>query len=1072
MDQKYIDEWECACVLLMHNRSGMQGSHFSGDLSNRWSCENFQECFILKKNQQKNALHIENKMTNSFVDVQPSSKRLCLDVLQSHPKTNKENYICNESMYENKTKGLHSFQKSLFKEKKNQSSVNKEHYSLDQLTSCELADVPKTGLCNDALKQESFNNTRNKNSCTSSPIYRNTNVQVNTFWKENDFNLNGLPTLSHPVALNDAVFLDLKEKETELSNSEKETVSQQIEKTLPTKLETSCPPNIVKDYLNEQAAVCEKSRKEDVLLPNTSNSLETNDLQNMGSWIHPSEPETSDRLSCFLNLSPKQLANMLLESVGFSNDSTLCIEKSSGGNSSQTVKSLAPLQAAPSLAAATSAAATLLGFSPNDSCINNTFIKPTLLNETFGFYSDLSSQTSTNSVNPLNKQRNENFLLGDVSSRSYIESQQVVVEEHGPTSSKGSYVEEIHLKNVSHEERPLTEKEYFSSPSKNIYSHTTLENVEEKSFIFPLREANSDSHKSSTCSDNLVSFKNPSESLIWSNTSYSLPQGTQDLPYRSSSPCGSSKLTLSFPQNPPCSDMKETVVKKNVSVDSNEEQYALHVCKTNVTPSSSLNGMFTSSAPLIMENDSTRSTTKTSLPFPASSSFSETLEDGFQGDDDLWYRRPDVDDRCLEQLCDLVQLKKHEKNSKLFVEYERGVSFPLGEGGRELLRACLNVKGCKGRRLQGASVPVLLKLAYDWGLWNIAIRIKIERVTGDLCPKHEAFVRFKAMQSHLRKYLKREQMHTERDGTGQITDIRFEEMKYLTLGKEGREKLRTQLRRLHDRNPYCMDALLERYGFKYSELRNATVPQLLKMAHICCMWNEVIDACKKQEAKRDCRFVQKQDKIPVLSRHWMNTFSSKQNETSFPSIQSVCTKWAPTSTASVAFSSVPIGTLSSEPSNSPQQTHPSQYTETMLHSQTTRHSSSSNSTISPSKRHQSLETLPSLSSAFSAKHTENLFQSNETTPNHYATVDSNPLPCNADEQLKASMPQCSVNINEKSTYDKEKVDVNPLSQVASEYKDDIKEALVSNQHDYSRTSDRSYFRSVIHGQSICSITSY
>jgi hypothetical protein len=50
----------------------------------------------------------------------------------------------------------------------------------------------------------------------------------------------------------------------------------------------------------------------------------------------------------------------------------------------------------------------------------------------------------------------------------------------------------------------------------------------------------------------------------------------------------------------------------------------------------------------------------------------------------------------------------------LFVEYERGVSFPLGEGGRELLRACLNVKGCKGRRLQGASVPVLLKLAYDW----------------------------------------------------------------------------------------------------------------------------------------------------------------------------------------------------------------------------------------------------------------------------------------------------------------------------------------------------------------------
>lgn len=48
------------------------------------------------------------------------------------------------------------------------------------------------------------------------------------------------------------------------------------------------------------------------------------------------------------------------------------------------------------------------------------------------------------------------------------------------------------------------------------------------------------------------------------------------------------------------------------------------------------------------------------------------------------------------------------------MDYKEGVNFPLGEGGRELLRACLNTKGCKGRRLQGASVPVLLKLAKDW----------------------------------------------------------------------------------------------------------------------------------------------------------------------------------------------------------------------------------------------------------------------------------------------------------------------------------------------------------------------
>jgi hypothetical protein len=162
-----------------------------------------------------------------------------------------------------------------------------------------------------------------------------------------------------------------------------------------------------------------------------------------------------------------------------------------------------------------------------------------------------------------------------------------------------------------------------------------------------------------------VSFESPSETLIWSNTSFTLPHATQELSYCASSSCESSKGALSFSQSTPCTDIKDNVGKQNVSVDGNEKQYALHVCKTNATPTSSFNGMFTSPAPLMMENESTRSSTKTSFPFTPNSSFSEALEDGFQGDDDLWYRRPDVDDRCLEQLCDLVQLKKHEKNSKV-----------------------------------------------------------------------------------------------------------------------------------------------------------------------------------------------------------------------------------------------------------------------------------------------------------------------------------------------------------------------------------------------------------------------
>lgn len=43
----------------------------------------------------------------------------------------------------------------------------------------------------------------------------------------------------------------------------------------------------------------------------------------------------------------------------------------------------------------------------------------------------------------------------------------------------------------------------------------------------------------------------------------------------------------------------------------------------------------------------------------------DALEEGFQGEDGLWYRRPDIDDRCLEELCDLVELKKRERNCKV-----------------------------------------------------------------------------------------------------------------------------------------------------------------------------------------------------------------------------------------------------------------------------------------------------------------------------------------------------------------------------------------------------------------------
>jgi hypothetical protein len=110
-----------------------------------------------------------------------------------------------------------------------------------------------------------------------------------------------------------------------------------------------------------------------------------------------------------------------------------------------------------------------------------------------GFYSNFSTQETANNAKPVNEQVNEGFSLNDVSNKSYIESHQIVVDKDGANSNKGSYAEEIHLKSVPHERRPLTEKEYFSSPSKNIYSRTTLENVEEKGYTLPLPEVNSGS---------------------------------------------------------------------------------------------------------------------------------------------------------------------------------------------------------------------------------------------------------------------------------------------------------------------------------------------------------------------------------------------------------------------------------------------------------------------------------------------------------------------------------------------------------------------------------------------------
>lgn len=40
-------------------------------------------------------------------------------------------------------------------------------------------------------------------------------------------------------------------------------------------------------------------------------------------------------------------------------------------------------------------------------------------------------------------------------------------------------------------------------------------------------------------------------------------------------------------------------------------------------------------------------------------------DEGFQGEDGLWYKRPDIDDKCLSELCDLSELGQKETNAKV-----------------------------------------------------------------------------------------------------------------------------------------------------------------------------------------------------------------------------------------------------------------------------------------------------------------------------------------------------------------------------------------------------------------------
>eukprot|EP00922_Rhytidocystis_sp_ex-Travisia-forbesii_P006386 GHVS01009241.1.p1 GENE.GHVS01009241.1~~GHVS01009241.1.p1 ORF type:complete len:451 (+),score=123.88 GHVS01009241.1:271-1623(+) len=120
-------------------------------------------------------------------------------------------------------------------------------------------------------------------------------------------------------------------------------------------------------------------------------------------------------------------------------------------------------------------------------------------------------------------------------------------------------------------------------------------------------------------------------------------------------------------------------------------------------------------------------------------------------------KRPSVTLATVKELSNLNVFKSKGSTAAMLNPYRKNMLFGLGDGGRELLRACLNAVGCKGRGLQGASVPQLLEMAHDWDLWNVALRIKVERATRQLCAKHKEFVAFKSQQGQNRKHTRRDE---------------------------------------------------------------------------------------------------------------------------------------------------------------------------------------------------------------------------------------------------------------------------------------------------------------------------
>ncbi|CEM09056.1 unnamed protein product [Vitrella brassicaformis CCMP3155] len=179
-------------------------------------------------------------------------------------------------------------------------------------------------------------------------------------------------------------------------------------------------------------------------------------------------------------------------------------------------------------------------------------------------------------------------------------------------------------------------------------------------------------------------------------------------------------------------------------------------------------------------------------------------------------------------------------------EFYDGISFSLGEAGRELLRYYIRASGHgkKGKTLQNTSIPDLLRMAYETGLWRVAVRLHLEhKGVAPMTPAHAEMRKYKQDQSRRRREKHKAEptdpVELMRTPSGRPT-VAYRDGMTLRLGAEGRRELLRRFRDLYETRKDFLTRVLQQNQIKYSDMRNATLAKILRVAYYAGLWDDVV----------------------------------------------------------------------------------------------------------------------------------------------------------------------------------------------------------------------------------------